>query len=184
MVRFGLVDGYETWGDKISRSNVRVHQLLAISEGESPEKVFSKGEYVVHHKNGVPWDNRPENIELLTNSEHSSLHAQKRDYDSLYDEWNRTKPWFDEAKIRKLYHDEGLTAQEISDKLGCSQKTIIDQMKRYNIERRSRGRQPVSIPRERLKEYLLDPDQTQQDLADEYDTTTVTVRTRLREAGF
>ena len=38
---------------------------------------------VVHHKNGVGIDNRLENLELLTRSEHMKLHWLDRDHDSL-----------------------------------------------------------------------------------------------------
>lgn len=53
---------------------IGVHRIVALANGEDPHKVFSGGEYHVHHKNGVPWDNRPENLEVLTKSEHHSLH--------------------------------------------------------------------------------------------------------------
>jgi len=33
---------------------------------------------VVHHKNGDPWDNAPENLEVLTRSEHAQRHAKER----------------------------------------------------------------------------------------------------------
>lgn len=58
-----------------SNASFRVHQLLAIAKGAPPAKVFS-GEYSVHHKNGVPWDNRPDNIELMTRREHQKRHAR------------------------------------------------------------------------------------------------------------
>ena len=176
------MEGYEACGD--SQDYVKIHQLLAIAEGEDPEKVFSNGEYVVHHKNHVRWDNRAENIELMTNEEHTSLHAQERDCDSLYDEWNKSKPWFDEERLRKLYHEEELSTYEISERLGCSQRTIVGRMKEFNIDRRSAGGQRrVSIPRERLEEYIHNDDLTQQDIADEYNTTRKTIYNRLREAG-
>lgn len=33
---------------------------------------------VVHHKNGKRWDNRPENLEVMTNRAHSLMHARDR----------------------------------------------------------------------------------------------------------
>lgn len=55
------------------------HQLLAISEGADPHKVFTEGENVVHHENGLKWDNRPENIMVMNGRAHSSYHAAKRE---------------------------------------------------------------------------------------------------------
>lgn len=55
-----------------------VHQLLAIAEGADPHKVFSDGEYNVHHDNGIRWDNRPENIEFMTTNEHARHHYEER----------------------------------------------------------------------------------------------------------
>lgn len=62
------VDGFST---------TFVHQLLAVSEGADPHKVYSGGEYHVHHKNGITWDNRPENITLMSASEHMSHHRNE-----------------------------------------------------------------------------------------------------------
>jgi predicted DNA-binding protein YlxM (UPF0122 family) len=55
----------------------RVHSLVAIANGEDPYKVFS-ADYAVHHENHIPWDNRPENLTLLTTHEHQKLHAEDR----------------------------------------------------------------------------------------------------------
>jgi hypothetical protein len=36
----------------------------------------------VHHENGVPWDNRPENLELMRIDEHAKHHYPERDINS------------------------------------------------------------------------------------------------------
>lgn len=64
-------DGYEYWNS--GRGSVLVHRLLAVSEFEY-EAVASG---VVHHKNRIPWDNRPENIDAIgSHREHSKLHRR------------------------------------------------------------------------------------------------------------
>jgi transposase len=69
-------DGYETWRCEVDgvKHPVRVHRLVAVAE-YGLEAVVGKH---VHHKNGIPWDNRPENLKCLSPSEHSKLHAQAR----------------------------------------------------------------------------------------------------------
>jgi len=72
-------DGYEVIGHTYRGENslVYVHQIVAIAGGADPHKVFS-GDYDSHHKNGIKYDNRPENIELMTREEHMRHHAIER----------------------------------------------------------------------------------------------------------
>jgi predicted DNA-binding protein YlxM (UPF0122 family) len=76
-------EGYEiimaSDGRGRSPDTARVHQLVAIANGASPKDVFSGGSYHCHHKNRIPWDNRPGNVELLTESEHHEEHASEID---------------------------------------------------------------------------------------------------------
>ena len=70
-------NGYESWAtwdyEKGELDRVKVHRLLAVAE-YGYEAVVDKD---IHHRNGVKWDNRPENVEPLTRSEHMSLHASE-----------------------------------------------------------------------------------------------------------
>ena len=73
--------GYERVASKHKGEfkQAKVHQLVAIANGADPHKVFSGGKYECHHKNRIPWDNRPENVELLDGIEHDEIHAAERE---------------------------------------------------------------------------------------------------------
>ncbi len=56
-----------------SRGYVYEHRLVA---EEKIGRRLKKGE-IVHHKNGLRWDNNPENLEIMTASEHSKLSSRR-----------------------------------------------------------------------------------------------------------
>lgn len=65
---------YEYWKDAYDGQQKRIqhHRLLAVAE-YGFDALKGKD---VHHKNGISWDNRPENIELLARDEHAKLHSE------------------------------------------------------------------------------------------------------------
>jgi len=65
-------NGYEVWNDH--KNTIGVHRLAAIA-WYGFESVMGNE---VHHKNEIPWDNRCENLQLLSESEHSKIHAEKK----------------------------------------------------------------------------------------------------------
>lgn len=54
---------------------VKVHRLIAYACGKLTLDEFVSGDKKVHHKSGHGWDNRPENLEAVTQEEHRKRHA-------------------------------------------------------------------------------------------------------------
>lgn len=74
-----------------------VHRLIAVAEyGIEPVKGMH-----VHHKSGIPWDNRPGNLKLVTNSEHQREHLKVEDTDRL--------------AIAEMYEDTDASSYTIAD---------------------------------------------------------------------
>jgi hypothetical protein len=65
--------GYERWHHKheCQPYYCSVHRLAAVA-WFGYEAVTDRH---VHHENGIPWDNREENLRVLTPSEHAAEHA-------------------------------------------------------------------------------------------------------------
>lgn len=70
-------DGYMRWtpGDNY----LSVHRLLAVALWGFDEVCGMH----VHHKNEIRWDNRPENLELVTNENHQRKHLKVEGTDRL-----------------------------------------------------------------------------------------------------
>jgi len=65
--------GYERVQCGVNKEQASLHRLLAVAE-YGFEAVRGK---VVHHKSNIPWDNRPENLEVVTQSEHKKIHGNQ-----------------------------------------------------------------------------------------------------------
>ncbi|UBF23374.1 HNH endonuclease [Haloarcula tailed virus 3] len=74
-------DGYKTVVSNFKgvRDRFYLHRLLAVAEyGFDAVKGMH-----VHHENGIKWDNRPENIEIMMPEEHGRMHGKEREEDGF-----------------------------------------------------------------------------------------------------
>lgn len=103
-------------GDKYT---LLIHRLVAVAEF-GYDAVVGKD---VHHKNGITWDNRPENLELVTREEHTRKHNSGDK--TLYR---------DESWLREKYLEEGLLQREIADICGCAPRTISYWLDKHDVD--------------------------------------------------
>ena len=77
--------GYELFKVEVNGEShtVRHHRLIAVAHHGFGE-LCSKD---VHHKSGIPWDNRPDNLEVLSRSEH--LRRENSDRREKLSEWGK-----------------------------------------------------------------------------------------------
>lgn len=115
--------GHEVWRDASGDKEyaVYVHRLLAVAE----YGFEAVADMDVHHKNEIPWDNRPSNLELMTKSEHVKHHSAGQ---------HDNEPWHDVDLLRELRIEKGMTLGEMADRLGCSDATVWRSLKLYHIE--------------------------------------------------
>ncbi|MFD1527317.1 MULTISPECIES: HNH endonuclease [Halobacteriales] len=98
--------GYEQW--RSGDNNLLVHRLLAVAKFGFEEA----GELHVHHENGLHWDNRPDNLELVSNEDHQKLHR-------------KVKPperW----AIASLYDATEMSSRDVGDVFGVSNNTVLN----------------------------------------------------------
>jgi transposase-like protein len=120
--------GYEVivHHNKDEKYQVFHHRLLAAAQW-GVEEVDGKH---VHHKNGVEWDNRIENFELLSHNEHSRKHRLSEP---------NNDPWHDKERLRVMYIEQEMSMSEIAEIWGCDPVTIHNWLHRHNIETRTKG---------------------------------------------
>jgi len=106
------------------------HRLVAVAECGFDEVAGNH----VHHKNGWEFDNRPENLEVLTPAKHAEVH---------YEDHHEEQDWWDKEKLQRLYVDEKKSLVDIGDHFGCSGKTIARWLEKYDIERRTTREQKI-----------------------------------------
>lgn len=109
-------DGHYMWLAAHEGKNEKVYvaRLLAVAEHgtDAVEGMHA------HHKNGVPWDNRPENIELMTPAEHTSHHSQGKDHP------NSKLTEEDARDIVEMYNNTDKTQKEVAEEFGTCHQNV------------------------------------------------------------
>lgn len=111
-------NGYEVvrTGDGV----VRLHRLLAIAEYGFDAVVDND----VHHENSIPWDNRQENISVVSRQQHMEHHG-----DEFADGDGR---WRDPDFMQMMWDKHG-TASAIARELPCSRWTVRRWLDKHDI---------------------------------------------------
>lgn len=109
-------EGYEVWNSPSGPGTnmVRVHRLLAVAE----YGIDALEGMDVHHKNGVVWDNRAENIELQPWKKHRR-------------EAGMVLSWLDVLAAAEMYR-EGASTWDLAEALDVSQGAIIHRLNKFD----------------------------------------------------
>ena len=110
----------------LNGKNLYVHRLVAEAFCDNPDNLCE-----VNHKDGNKWNNNYTNLEWVTKSENAQ-HAFDMGLRTIsgYTRYKVSKSAhrftnYEIDEIRNMYYD-GMTKQEIADKIGCYSSTICD----------------------------------------------------------
>lgn len=119
-------EGYPTVGHDYDGKfySVRIHRLVAVAEYGFDAVAGN----IVHHRNGVRFDNRPSNLEPMSNKDHLEYHDE-----------TRIAPWRDKELLYELYINRQMSGLEVAKELDCHPHTIWEWLGKFGIEKRSGG---------------------------------------------
>jgi len=154
-------DGYERWRHSTNNTQygVSVHRLACVAwYGFSA----LEGKHV-HHKNQIPWDNRQNNLELLTPNKHSELHAEDFAVNISTD------------KLREYIYRDKMSLSEIAEEENHASRTVS------RIVSESPVHHPVTpYKRKRVLENLIE-NHSPLEIAEKFDVEVGTIHKQLNE---
>jgi len=87
-----------------------------------------------------------------------------------------------EEELEKLYTEEKMSSTEIAEKFGCSKRTILKRLRKYDIPRRKPGpERRKDITKDILEELYIDKRFSTRQIADRLDTGRSTVYRKLKK---
>jgi predicted DNA-binding protein YlxM (UPF0122 family) len=110
--KYSVNKGYPRWSSQ--REYIFVHRLLAVAE-YGFESVCDKQ---VHHKNGIRWDNRPSNIELMNEHSHMSYHWSGES--NPQSKLTQTEV----AEIKNRYKEDDVSQSDLAEEYNVTQTSI------------------------------------------------------------
>lgn len=113
---------------QVNGKQVRLHRFL-MEQKEGRKLHFNE---IVHHKNGNKHDNRIDNLEIISRSDHISLHPEIRE------KWNEANQYkFDIESIKEMY--KTLSIYAIAKHFNVAAMTIWYRLKKSGIPTNNRG---------------------------------------------
>lgn len=105
--------GYECWRHDTggTQYKVLVHRLQKVAE----EGIDAVKGMEVHHKNRIPWDNRPSNLELVTSEEHWDITADQIRVDAAD---------ISDEKLREYIYEKSMSINDIVEEEGCKKLAV------------------------------------------------------------
>ncbi|HZQ09907.1 MAG TPA: LAGLIDADG family homing endonuclease [Anaerolineae bacterium] len=94
-----------------------------------------------------------------------------------------SKTQLSRAKLEQLYIEQLLPTAEIARRLGCGETTVLRALHDYGIPVRSKSDYRLEIPREELERLYVENGFSEDEIAQWFHTTQITISRRLIEFG-
>lgn len=163
-------------GERVYWTSMPIHRLVAVSE----YGFDAVANYNVSHKNEIPFDNRPENIEIVDYVEIA---------ENQYEEYKNKKYW-NEDWLQFQIEEKDRSVADIAEECDVSKATIHLHIRKNDIEY-THLEPPTGDPfkdrkykdQEWLRREKKEKVRAIPDIAEECDVTPNTIRRHLEEFG-